>query len=218
MKLQIDVGGEQEGAQGMKKVFQWMALAAPLLLHAGAQASELVLYSHAHFGGPAISLREAEADLTRLDFNDRTASVVVRSGTWELCENANFHGRCKIVEHGEYPELKDFNNTISSVREVARESARDAAPRTSAPPPRPGAIVLYARGRFEGSKIELRNDVRSLSDYEFNDRTASIVINEGRWELCEHADFRGKCVTFGVGRYGFLDDMDKRISSLRRLR
>ena len=60
--------------------------------------------------------------------------------------------------------------------------------------------------------------MRALSDVGFNDRATSLIIREGRWEFCEHADFRGECVVLGPGRYDMLDRMNNRISSMRRVR
>ncbi len=77
---------------------------------------------------------------------------------------------------------------------------------------------MFAGPRFEGPQVELSQDVRALSDVGFNDRATSLVIREGRWEFCEHADFRGECVVLGPGRYDMLDRMNNRISSMRRVR
>jgi hypothetical protein len=79
------------------------------------------LYTRDHFGGPALSLHEAAPDLDQLGFNDRTSSVVVRSGTWEVCESVQYKGKCMVLEPGEYPLLKNFNDMMSSVREVPKK-------------------------------------------------------------------------------------------------
>jgi hypothetical protein len=74
--------------------------------------------THTNFNGPAITLRGETPDLVPYNFNDRASSVVVRSSTWQLCEHADFRGRCMVVERGEYPVLAGFNDMISSVREI----------------------------------------------------------------------------------------------------
>ncbi|MYM90737.1 hypothetical protein GTP91_26625 [Rugamonas sp. FT82W] len=91
---------------------------------AAAQAGDIVLYTRAHFGGPALQLHGSEPDLDKLGFNDKTSSVIVQSGTWEVCENKHYKGRCLVLEKGEYAELKNFNDMMSSVREL---DARPAA-------------------------------------------------------------------------------------------
>lgn len=203
-------------------------LAAPLLAVA-AHAGELTLFTHANFAGPPLTLRGSAPDLEPLGFNDRASSVIVRSGTWQLCEHAEFRGRCMVVERGEYPVLEGFNDMISSVREINgggggrddhdqrggrrwdRDDDRGYGHRRE-------PIVLFSKSGFGGAKLELHDAVRTLERYDFNDQAGSIIVNEGRWELCEHADFGGRCIVLEPGRYEYLDDMDNRISSLRRLR
>lgn len=97
-----------------KPLFAAIALCASFM----AQAGEITLYTRANFGGPAIKLHETEPDLDKLGFNDRTSSVIVQSGRWQVCEHKQFKGRCKLLEKGEYAQLKDFNNMMSSVREL----------------------------------------------------------------------------------------------------
>ncbi|NYE62319.1 hypothetical protein FHW58_003534 [Duganella sp. 1224] len=96
--------------------------AACTAVHAG----DITLYTRAHLGGPAITLHEAVPDLDLQGFNDKTASVVVQKGTWEVCAEKHYKGKCLVLAEGEYPELKGFVNMISSVREVDPKRARPA--------------------------------------------------------------------------------------------
>ena len=102
-------------------------LLCALLLNAAAvalaQAGDITLYTREHFGGPALQLHDSEPDLDKLGFNDRTSSVIVRNGTWEVCENKHYKGKCLILEKGEYAELKNFNDMMSSVREIEPKTA-----------------------------------------------------------------------------------------------
>lgn len=97
-----------------KSLFAVFALCASFVVQAG----EITLYTRTNFGGPAIKLHESEPDLDKLGFNDRTSSVVVSSGRWQVCEHKQYKGRCKVLEKGDYAQLKDFNNMMSSVREL----------------------------------------------------------------------------------------------------
>jgi uncharacterized protein YcfJ len=56
-----------------------------------------------------------------------------------------------------------------------------------------------------------------LDRFGFNDRASSVVVDHGRWEVCEDARFEGRCVILRRGSYGSLRDMglDNRISSVR---
>jgi len=103
-----------------------------VLAAAPALAGDITLYTRAHFGGPALTLHESSPDLDKLGFNDKTSSVIVHTGTWEVCENKQYKGKCLILQEGEYAELKDFSNMMSSVREIepngeGKDGKRDRA-------------------------------------------------------------------------------------------
>jgi hypothetical protein len=225
-----------------------LAAAAVLvtLSHAAA-AGELTLFADSDFRGARITLQGDARDLNRMNFNDRVSSLVVRSGTWELCSDSDFRGRCAQFGPGEYHVLPGFNDAVSSARELTRgperwqderdgrdahredrreawreerrEEMRDERRGEMGGPMRGGpAVELFSGPRFEGQEVAVSGDVRAMSEVGFNDRAVSVVIREGRWEFCEHADFRGQCVVFGPGRYPFLEGMNGRISSMRRVR
>jgi hypothetical protein len=200
-----------------------------------AGAGELVLYSQPGFRGSEVLLQGGAANFRDIGFNDRASSMVVRSGTWEVCEHREFGGYCAIFERGEYPVLDRFNNSISSAREVPgrhrrhwrdrdrdgyddRFEGRGEERRGYYGPQREEPVILFSGSRFEGGRVALHQDLRTLRDAGFNDRAGSLVINEGQWEFCEHADYRGQCMVLGPGRYGRLDELNNRISSLRRVR
>ena len=190
-----------------------------------AFAGELTLFSDSNFRGQRVTIDRDAASLGDFNFNDRASSAVIRSGTWLLCEHANFGGRCEEFGPGEYRELSGFNDAVSSARQIDRggrgrwrDHDRDDD-RGGWRGDRGGPdVVMFAGPRFEGQQVELSQDVRALSDVGFNDRATSLIIREGRWEFCEHADFRGECVVLGPGRYDVLDRMNNRISSMRRVR
>ena len=225
----------------MKRLFAAAAVVAAFTQ--AAFAGEMTLFSDAGFRGNHVTLQRDVYDLAEFGFNDRASSVVVRSGVWQLCEHKNFGGYCAEFGPGEYRELPRFNDSISSAREISRGRDERGGPgwhggRDNRGDERRGdwdgvrrgdwrdgrghgggeAVQLFSGPRFEGPTVGISGDVRSLNDVGFNDRAVSIVINEGRWEFCEHGDFRGQCVVFGPGRYPFLEGMNNRISSMRRVR
>ncbi|MYM37540.1 hypothetical protein GTP44_25140 [Duganella sp. FT50W] len=99
----------------MHPIFAAAVLGATCTL---ACAGEITLYSHTRLGGPAITLHDATPDLDPLGFNDKTSSVVVNKGTWQVCAEKHYKGKCLILKEGEYAELKGFDDMISSAREV----------------------------------------------------------------------------------------------------
>jgi len=217
-------------------------LAAAAVLATFAQAAfagEMTLFTDRDFRGARVSVDRDVYNLADIGFNDRASSMVVRSGVWQLCEHKDFGGYCAEFGPGEYRDLPNFNDRISSAREVSRGRGHDRDERRGGPGgpgwrgdrderrgdwrderggARGDAVQLFSGQRFEGAAVSVAGDFRSLNDIGFNDRAGSIVIHEGRWEFCEHGDFRGQCVVFGPGRYPFLEGMNNRISSMRRVR
>ena len=88
----------------------WLAQAA----HAG----ELSLFSQPGFSGREITFNAPVRDLSRVGFNDRASSLVVHSGRWQVCEYPDFRGQCVYLDRGEYGDLRQLGDRISSVREV----------------------------------------------------------------------------------------------------
>lgn len=223
----------------MKKLLSILAFAGSALASLAAHAGEITLFTDDYFRGPSVTLRDTAPDLVRFGFNDRASSVRVRSGTWELCEHAGFGGQCRVLRRGDYDQLSGFNDVVSSVRELDDRDGRDDRDHRGAGRDdygdrgdrgdrggwgggrgdrRDDAVMLFEQADFRGRRVGVERDVRTLDDYDFNDRTGSIVISEGVWQACEHADYRGRCITLSPGRYDRLDRMNNMISSLRRVR
>ncbi len=55
------------------------------------------------------------------------------------------------------------------------------------------AIVLHGGTYGSGASLPLDAAVPDLSRLRFNDQASSITLNAGRWELCEHGNFGGRC-------------------------
>lgn len=212
----------------MKPLFAALALLASLN---HAAAGEITLFTDADFRGRPLTVRAPITNMEGAGFNDRASSAIVRSGSWEICEHKDFGGRCIVLEPGEYRMFDGFNDQASSVRELERGRGRDGyrdrdrrddggwgqrGPRGGdrrGPP-----IELFADRRFGGEGIMLESDVHTLRSRNFNDRAGSMIIREGEWQVCEHDDYRGRCVVYGPGRYPSLQGLDGMASSVRRLR
>lgn len=161
----------------------------------------LTLYDGAGFRGEAVSFDGAVARLPSARFNDRAGSVSV-SGSWELCSDSNFRGRCEIVS-GDVRDLRriGLNNNVSSIRPAGRGPARlydrgrdDGDRRGDRGHSRRGAdVVLFDGPRFEGRSLPINGAVPRLGDVRGNDKASSIAINRGTWLVCEHANFKGRC-------------------------
>jgi uncharacterized protein YcfJ len=80
-------------------------------------------------------------------------------------------------------------------------------------------VTLYEHDGFGGRSVRVNNEVQNLSRIGFNDRASSMVIERGRWEVCNDARFGGRCVVLGRGEYDSLAaiGLDDRVSSARQL-
>ena len=113
------------------------AAAAAAAGRAAAATGDIVFFEHPGFHGRDLGTSSEIDNLTRYGFNDRASSVIVFEGRWEVCEHADFNGRCMILRPGRYPDLRamGLNDRISSVRRVHREARVDDD--RYAPPPQP---------------------------------------------------------------------------------
>ncbi|MEO7391325.1 MAG: beta/gamma crystallin-related protein [Ramlibacter sp.] len=78
-------------------------------------------------------------------------------------------------------------------------------------------ITFYEGEDFRGRAVTVDRRLGDMGREGFNDRASSIVIDRGRWEVCEHNRFEGRCVVLRRGSYPSLRamGMDNRISSVR---
>jgi uncharacterized protein YcfJ len=112
-------------------------VAVAALLAAGQALAQITFYEDEGFRGRAFSTDRQLADFSRQGFNDRASSVVVDRGSWEVCEDARFGGRCVVLRKGSYDSLQGLglNDRISSVRPVnGRGQYANEAPQPLAAP------------------------------------------------------------------------------------
>ncbi len=78
-------------------------------------------------------------------------------------------------------------------------------------------VTFYEREGFEGRSFSTQRQVGNLERFGFNDRASSVMVYGERWEVCEDARFRGRCVVLRPGRYPSLTAMglNDRVSSVR---
>jgi uncharacterized protein YcfJ len=78
-------------------------------------------------------------------------------------------------------------------------------------------ITFYEGEGFRGRSFTTDQRVGNLDRSGFNDRASSVVVDRGRWEVCEDARFEGRCVILRRGSYESLRQLglDNRISSVR---
>lgn len=80
-------------------------------------------------------------------------------------------------------------------------------------------ITFYENEGFRGRTFATDTQVQNFSSAGFNDRASSVIVERGRWEVCENERFEGRCVVLKQGSYDSLRGlgMENRISSVRRV-
>lgn len=180
-----------------------------------AQAAEMILYENPGFNGRQLAVSGYLPDIKAAGFDDHNASILIRSGTWEVCADANFRGFCATLQPNEYGSLDTrFNGRIASARVVGAPVA-DAGP---ARRERTGSIAIYSRAGYRGRGITLERNTPDFEGVRFNDRASSLVVRKGTWELCSDDGYRGTCQVFAPGRYADLGSLTNEVSSARMLR
>ncbi|MBR7635980.1 beta/gamma crystallin family protein [Janthinobacterium lividum] len=212
--------------------------ASALLARVSAHAAEISLYTDDNFKGRMVVLRDTTDDLSRMNFNDKVSSIKVASGRWEVCAHANFKGACKTFERGDYPSMPGMNDKISSVRLAdgrgggSRPETPSApspsspevspSPETSRPPPererereRGAALQVFDTSAQRGASVDINSDRDDFVDIGFNDRSASIRVRHGYWQLCSDSNFHGSCRVYAPGSYELPRNLQGKTSSAR---
>ncbi len=68
-------------------------------------------------------------------------------------------------------------------------------------------VTFYEGEDFHGRAFTATREQVDFSRGGFNDRASSVIVDSGRWEVCEDAGFRGQCVLLRPGNYSSLRQM-----------
>jgi len=194
------------------------ALGIAAVVLASQAMANITFYEGEGYRGRAFTTDKQVGNFERFGFNDRASSAVVASNRWEICQDARFEGRCVVLRPGSYGSLAamGLDNRISSVRAVSADARIDES--RYAPLPAAPRITFYKNERFVGQQFTTEKPVSNFERVGFNDRASSVDVVGNRWEVCEDAGFRGKCVILRPGRYPTLASLGlgNNISSVRR--
>ncbi|HEX6794337.1 MAG TPA: beta/gamma crystallin family protein [Casimicrobiaceae bacterium] len=102
-------------------------LVAAGLAFAGQAAAQITLFKDDGFQGRAFSSDGPVDNFANSGFNDEASSAQVRGGTWQVCSDAYYHGRCVTLRPGNYPSLGSLgmNDKISSIRPLEQYGRGD---------------------------------------------------------------------------------------------
>ncbi len=187
----------------------------------GAGAGRVVLYDSLNFNGGSFAVN-GNIDNLHGQFNDRATSMIVNSGTWELCNDANYGGGCQVYGPGRYDNLGGLSGRVSSLRTVGGGGAGGGGWSGGGGGGNWGSgsrAVLFEGANLTGRRFVIDNQVAAnLDNSGFNDRASSLRVEGGYWVFCSDANFQGECRTFGPGDYPSLPyGLTNRISSGRRI-
>jgi hypothetical protein len=81
-----------------------------------------------------------------------------------------------------------------------------------------GDILMFEDPNYQGRVYEVMGDTPDLGAVGFNDKASSIRIVRGKWEICEHANYQGRCSRLDADQYVLPREWNDAISSIRRVR
>jgi uncharacterized protein YcfJ len=192
-------------------------LALACIAFTAPAAAQATFYENGNYQGRSMQANNQVPRFDRYGFNDRSSSVMVTGNRWEVCEDVNFRGTCVVLRPGRYPSLSamGLNDRVSSARIIARNARVDND--RYAPLPMAAQATFYQNRDFAGRSFTTTGAIARFQRYGFNDVATSAVVIGERWEVCEDAHYRGRCVVLRPGRYPTLAAMglNNRVSSAR---
>ena len=92
-----------------------------LLAFAGLAPAQVTFWDAPGYAGRTFTADRTVSNFADVGYNDRASSAVIRGGSWQLCSDAYFRGRCVTLGQGEYPDLgaMGLGYAISSARAMS---------------------------------------------------------------------------------------------------
>ncbi len=148
----------------------------------GYTPPRLQLFDGRDFRGRSSVLEQSIADFDQgINRIGSPASAIVTGGTWEICTEFNYGGRCQALPPGQYNDLgSQLNYRIVSARVL--EQPRSVPPAPPAPAPiNPVAAII---GGIAGGIVANQGTVNAPY-------VPSGAYDRGRIEVYSEPDFRG---------------------------
>ena len=185
------------------KALSRIALAVAGLVMARQAAAQITFYEHEGFDGPLVHHPGPGSQFRRV-----LASTTAPRRWWcaasagKSARTCRFRGRCVVLRQGQYPSLAamGLNDRVSSVRTVSRDARIEDDRYAPMPPPvQVSQVTFFEHEGFQGRTFTTETEIRDLNRNGFNDRASSAVVRGERWEVCEDARYRGRCVVLRRG-------------------
>lgn len=139
------------------KLKSTVALTLAGVVFTASASAQVIFYESENFHGRTFTAEQDARNFVDIGFNDRASSVVVLNDIWEVCQDVEYQGYCKVLRPGRYPSLRamGLNKMISSTRLVRGDRHDDES--RYAPPPVP---VYDSRRR--GDERVYQAEIRSV--------------------------------------------------------
>lgn len=167
----------------------------------------ITVFTDNDYRGSSQTFNSSTPDLRSLGLNDKISSIDIKSGTWKLCTEVKYGGRCLTLGPGQYRNFAQvgpqFNDQISSIQPVQVNLS----------------LTVYKDTYQNGSSTTLTNAVPDLRSLGMNDNISSADIKSGTWQFCTDAYYKGRCVTVEAGKSGNFAELgiNDQVSSIRPL-
>lgn len=81
-----------------------------------------------------------------------------------------------------------------------------------------GQITLYERPDFRGPSVVANERIDTVARQGLGDTASSLVVSDGKWEVCTQPYFRGRCTELSPGNYPSLSvSLNGRVASARQI-
>jgi hypothetical protein len=81
-----------------------------------------------------------------------------------------------------------------------------------------GQITLYERPDFRGPSVIATERIETVARQGLGDTASSIVVSDGRWQVCTQEFFRGRCTELLPGSYPSMSvSLNGRVASVRQI-
>ena len=193
-------------------------LTIAILVIASPAPAQVTFYDQEDFRGRAFRAESDVENFHRLGYNNRPMSAIVIDKVWEVCPGEYFSGQCVTLQPGHYPSLAKVGlyEHVTSIR-LATGTHRDDSRYRQPYAKEVARIVLFEGRHYSGRPLSTGTWISDVNLRGLNDGASSAKVLGERWEVCDGANFTGRCTVLRPGRYPNLSDMGllKQIAAVR---
>lgn len=163
----------------------------------------LVVYDQANYAGNSANFTSSASNLGP-QWRRQARSININGGTWQVCEDPNFNGRCVTLSQSA-PDLGTYNlRRIGSIRPIRQAGTYNNGTysngtynngngtyNASRASTRGWSITVYRNANYRGNPRRYTSAVSNLG----RQPVRSITVGRGSWEICSGTNYTGDCIT-----------------------